>query len=167
MIVHTYRDVHYLPKPNIVEVILSEQLAPSGLTRTAFMVPVCDDGAILLAVNQRRGVEMPGGHIDGEETAEIAAIRECFEETGAAVDDVRPLGYLRMTSAGEAPEGWLYPHPLSYQQFFTGRVSKIDAYEENDECAAPVRIADLDDERITRSSIRIFAEAARAGTTVT
>lgn len=167
MIVHTVRDVHYLPAPNIVEVVLSDELAPTGLTRTAFMVPVCEDGSVVLAVNQRRGIEMPGGHIDGEETAEIAAIRECFEETGAVVRDVRPLGYLRMTSAGEAPDGWLYPHPLSYQQFFAGAVVRIEDYSENDECAAPVMINDLGDPRITRDTIRIFGEAARAGMTVT
>ncbi len=35
--------------------------------------------------------EIPGGKVDEGEEFEEAAIRECFEETGVLVDDVRPL----------------------------------------------------------------------------
>jgi len=35
----------------------------------------------------------PGGHIDNNETPEIAAKREVLEETGLRVDDLAPLGF--------------------------------------------------------------------------
>ncbi len=159
-VVHTSSDVHYLPKPNTVEVTLSTELAPAHLTATAFLIPICDDGSILLAVNRRRGIETPGGHIDPGETAIQAAIREAHEEAGCRVTDVQPIGYLKMSSGGWVPDDWAYPHPIGYQQFFAGRVTAIEPYCDNDECSEPVIIPDLADPRITRESIRIFGKAA-------
>lgn len=60
-VVHVEYDVAYLPTPNTVEVVITNDLAPAELTKTAFMVPVCDDGGIIIAVNQRRGLEIAGG----------------------------------------------------------------------------------------------------------
>ena len=160
-IVHTSHDVHYLPTPNRVEIVLTDDLSPLELTRTAFMVPVYEDGSFLFAVNQRRGVEIPGGHIDDGETPEQAAIREAYEEAGCRVEDVRPLGYLRMISEGDVPDDWGYPHPVSYQQFFTGRITNVEPFTPNDECAEPMRFHDLGDDRITRPEIRILGIAAR------
>ena len=102
-VVHVEYDVSYLPTPNKVEVVITSELAPADLTKTAFMVPVCDDGGIIIAVNQRRGLEIAGGHIESDETAEDAAFREAFEETGTTVSNVTPIGFLRMTSTADAP----------------------------------------------------------------
>lgn len=160
-VVHVEYDVAYLPTPNTVEVVITSDLAPAELTKTAFMVPVCDDGGIIIAVNQRRGLEIAGGHIEADETAEDAAFREAFEETGTTVSNVTPIGFLRMTSkAAGAPEGYAYPFPISYQQFFAGSVENVEPYTDNDECSAPVKIYDTLDRRITRKSITLFGNAA-------
>lgn len=160
-VVHVEHDVAYLPTPNTVEVVITSELAPPDLTKTAFMVPVCDDGGIVIAVNQRRGLEIAGGHIEADETAEDAAFREAVEETGTTVSNIAPIGFLRMTSTAEsAPEGYAYPFPLSYQQFFAGSVENIEPYTDNDECSAPVKIFDMQDRRITRKSITLFGNAA-------
>lgn len=161
-IAHTVHDVDYLPKPNRVDIVVTDIEAPADLTRTAFMIPAYDDGTLLLAMNQRRGLETPGGHIDPGETAMEAAIREAHEETGCRVEDVKPIGYLRMTCAGEMPEGYAYPFPLSYQQFFAGRITEVHDYVTNDECAQPVLVESVDDPRIKRPSIVIFGKAAMA-----
>ena len=160
-VVHVEHDVAYLPTPNTVEVVITSELAPPDLTKTAFMVPVCDDGGIVIAVNQRRGLEIAGGHIEDGETAEQAAFREAFEETGTTVSNVVPIGFLRMTSTADAaPHGYAYPFPLSYQQFFAGNVENIEPYTDNDECSAPVKIYDTLDRRIIRKSITLFGNAA-------
>lgn len=157
-IAHTEYDVFYIPRPNRVEIVLTNELAPLELTRTAFLLPVCSDGAFILANNQRRGWEIPGGHIEPGESMEEAAVREVFEEVGASITKARPIGYLRMISEGDAPEHWRYPHPVSYQQFFTGDVREMIPFTTNDECREPVRVTDLSDKRITRATIRVFGQ---------
>lgn len=161
-VAYTDFNVGYLPPPNRVEVVLTDEVAPFELTRTAFMLPMFRDGSFLLAHNQRRGLEIPGGHVDPGETLLQAALRECDEEVGASVISVVPLGYLKMISSGPTPKDWSYPHPISYQQFYTGIVDGQRIYTANDECAEPVRIIDIADARIKRKTIRIFVEAARA-----
>jgi 8-oxo-dGTP pyrophosphatase MutT (NUDIX family) len=47
------------------------------------------------AANGSRVVALPKGHLDGDETAEQAAIREVREEGGVDADLVSPLGEVR------------------------------------------------------------------------
>lgn len=162
LVIHAAPNVAYLPNPNLVEVVLCEELAPIHLTRTAFLIPITEDGGFVMARNKRRGLEIAGGHIEDGETPLQAAIRETREETGYVVNEVEPLGFLRMTSEGSVPDDWAYPHPLSYQQFFVGVVTGCDAYLPNDECDHPEIITDLLDDRITVGTSRYFLGAARA-----
>jgi 8-oxo-dGTP diphosphatase len=154
----TYENVGYLPQPNTIEVVVTDEPPPRDLTTTAFLLPIFDDGSVLLSRHRRRGVEPAGGHIEPGETPEQAAARELYEETGCVVRDVRPVGYLRMTSHADAPPGWRYPHPVSYQQFFIGRVMRLDPYVVNAECGLPEKIGDVSEQR---PSVRVFVEEAR------
>jgi len=138
-----YENVSYLPKPNQVSFIESDQLAPNELTKTSFMIPFMTDGRVVMARNVRRGIEIPGGHVEFNETLTKAAHRECFEETGCWVSHIKPLGYFEMKSQGQVPDDWKYPHPLSYQQFFVGQVMYQESYHENDECLTPVVLSDI------------------------
>lgn len=115
------------------------EVAPQHLSKTAFMVALFDDNSIMLAVNQRRGTEIAGGHVEEGETLLEAALREATEEIGCEVETVVPLGYIRMESWGEKPEGWTYPHPVGYQQFFAGRIVRVLPFTEGEECAAPIQ----------------------------
>jgi 8-oxo-dGTP diphosphatase len=155
-------DAPYLPVPNHIEIVLSPVLCAPELTMTSFLLPMLDDGSFVFARNQRRGVEIPGGHVDPGETLIQAAVRETFEETGCEVKDIVPIGFLRMMTFGTKPEKWKYPFPLSYQQFFAGRVSAQHDYVENDECAAPEIINDLAAYTpALRPSIHIFGQRVR------
>ena len=161
IIAYTDRDVGYLPLPNSVEITLTNIVAPVELTRTAFVMPMFEDGSFLLAMNQRRGIEIPGGHVEPGETLKQAAAREGEEEVGAIVTRLIPIGYLKMTSEGVVPPDWKYPHPVGYQQFYAGLITDVREYVANDECAEPFRCHDLNDRRITRKTISIFGEEAR------
>lgn len=140
----TEHDVPYLPRPNRVDLVLSGRLAPELLTRTSFVLPFLTDGTLVMATNRRRGIEFPGGHIDPGEDASAAAIREALEETGVAVVHPLPLGFLRMISDGLVPQGWRYPHPIGFQQFFAAVVEAPSTYVENDECLEPFLLPHAD-----------------------
>jgi 8-oxo-dGTP pyrophosphatase MutT (NUDIX family) len=138
MILYRNLDVPYLPFPNTVETIASDEIAPVDLITTAFVIPLFADGSVLLAHNVKRGLEVPGGHLEPGETAEQAAIRELLEEAGATVKSLVPIGYQKLVSGGTVLEGWKYPHPISYQQFYAGLISDQFDYAENEECYRPV-----------------------------
>lgn len=128
-------DVGYLPKPNILETMPGRTLAPLHLTPTAFVVPMLSSDSCMLVVHKDplRGVGIPGGHVDPGETLVQAATREALEETGCTVDNLIPVGFLRSQIGGQPPDGYHYPFPLSYQQFFVGRVVRCSDFEADQE----------------------------------
>lgn len=127
---HTAQDISYLLKPNVVDVLICDLIAPSDVNPTAFALPFMDDGRLVLADNVKRGKEPCGGHrefVEGLfETAVETAIRESAEESGAVLKTLEPIGMFRSHTQAERPEGYRYPHPWSVQQFFTGIVDHID-----------------------------------------
>ena len=165
---HAEADVAYIPLPNIVDIVFTDRLAADVLTPTAFVFPFLDDGRVVLATNRRRGLEVPGGHRDqlpdgqGLETPEETAAREAFEEAGAVVADLVPIGFLRARTTAAKPEGYRYPHPLSCQQFYAGRVTAMHDYVENDECLAPEALTPEDAEKRLRGrALELYRRAYR------
>lgn len=144
MICDTRFDLPYLPMPNKVDTVISDLPAPAELTSTGFVFAIMPDKSLVLARNARRGLEIPGGHIEAGETAIVAARREAFEEAGCTFDEIIPLGYLNAITTGQRPINYKYPYPNSYQQFFTGLVQEKHQYVENDECLTPVVVAPKD-----------------------
>jgi 8-oxo-dGTP pyrophosphatase MutT (NUDIX family) len=122
----------YLPTPNKVEFFSSDSMSDFEKTKTVFLVPFTENEEVVLVHNKRRGFEISGGHIEQGEDFHSAVQRELKEETGCRITDIMPLGYLKMTSEGVVPPDWKYPHPIGYQQFFTGLVVDMDDYVEND-----------------------------------
>lgn len=140
-VIHTRTNLRYLPQPNKVEAIISNRLAPNELTPTAFVLPIFQDGSLLMANNARRGLEIPGGHRNPGEHPANTAIREALEEVGCNFGMLAVLGYLKNTVERDMPEGYEYPYPVSYQQFFVGEVISLNEYVENGECLTPVVLA--------------------------
>lgn len=138
-------NISYIPSPNVVDVVISEFLAVDELTPTSFAFAFFDNGDVLLANNRRRQIEVPGGHRDRLPSGVLehpvaGAKREVLEETGAEVDKLWPVGFMRARSSGEIPEAYRYPFPISCQQFFAGRIVSIQDFVETDECRSPVRL---------------------------
>jgi 8-oxo-dGTP diphosphatase len=158
---HSRSDLPYLPIPNTVDVILCDEEAPATITRSAFVLPFLEDGSLVLATVRKRGTEIPGGHIEAGETSAEAAERECLEEVGCHLFDLVPIGFLRLHSGGEAPEGWRYPHPLGAQQFYAGKVRRLMSYSPNDECDVPTLVPADEVDAFLKPSDRVFADRAR------
>ncbi|MBY3155449.1 NUDIX domain-containing protein [Rhizobium laguerreae] len=159
-------NVVYIPLPNTVDVVLSDLLAPDDITPTGFSFNFFDDGDLLLAHNRRRQVEVPGGHRDplregGREHPAVAATRESFEETGAVVSDLKPVGFMRSHSDGVRPEEYKYPWPNSCQQFFAALIDRVVDFEETDECRPPVRLTHEQAEQVFNGRTLALYRAAR------
>ncbi|NTF17034.1 NUDIX domain-containing protein [Agrobacterium rubi] len=176
-VIHARRDIPYIPLPNITETVLDQQPAPHSLTPTAFAVAFTEDGRIVMASNQKRGVEFAGGHrdhrdgaavenyreVDPDDLEDIAvtAARELWEEAGCRVSRLQPLAYLRnQCSADRMPQGYRYPFPVSYQQFMIGIVTDVAEYEDNPECAQPVFLTRDEARKVMNPQQWALAEAA-------
>lgn len=158
-LIHTTRNVKYLPLPNRVDFIASQIMTSIHLTKTSFVIPFVDSENVILANNVRRGYEIPGGHVEPNEMLIEAAQRECLEETGYEINNLIPIGFLRMTSEGDPPPEWKYPHPISYQQFFAGEVDHSNLFVPNDECFDPV-ILNMKDLSILNSQQQMLINIA-------
>ncbi|WP_020007440.1 NUDIX domain-containing protein [Salinicoccus albus] len=50
------------------------------------------NGKYLMTHHQVRGIEFPGGKVDGHESLQEAVHREVFEETGGSIEDLKCIG---------------------------------------------------------------------------
>lgn len=105
-----------------------------------YVVVLISDGAgqYLLANIRGRGYCAPSGRIEPDETPEAAAIREAYEESGAILTQLHPLGdyWLSPCSEGE-------PSPCRAPVFFA-YAERIDALHADSESQG-VRWASLDE----------------------
>lgn len=49
-------------------------------------------GKLLFTRHRQRGIELPGGKIEPDESSLAAAVREAYEETGAILDAIERIG---------------------------------------------------------------------------
>ena len=61
----------------------------AGMAPGHVLVAACEGGKWLMTVHPSRGLEWPGGKMEEGETPEEAAVREAYEETGAAIVNLR------------------------------------------------------------------------------
>lgn len=93
---------------------------------------------IVFAHNRRRGIEIPGGHVEKGETAYDAALREPYEETGLLIKSAVSFMTGTHTCLFDKPDDYKYPYPISHMEFFTtDKVEDEIDYVENDECLKP------------------------------
>ncbi|UVI33143.1 NUDIX hydrolase [Paenibacillus spongiae] len=126
------QDIAWLPLPNTMQFVLSDRMPEQQSITSAFVLAFQGDEMILTDLHSR-GWDIPGGHVEEGESPAEAARRELYEETGAIVDSVELLGYVRIRLLGERPLNYKYPYPDSCMVFYWARISQLDDIESNDE----------------------------------
>ena len=138
----TFTDVPWLPPGSRAEVWLDETPAPLAASTSAFAFPFDGDGRLLLTNVRKRGLDIPGGHVEAGEDAEAAAVRETVEETGAVVRILGKVGHLRLV-VPEPPPGYRYPAE-SFQPFHAAAIEERGPVRMPEECADPVLMDPLE-----------------------
>lgn len=127
-ILGTGYNIPWLPQPNEISLILDESLPPSELITSALALAF-HEGNFLMTKLHQRGWDIPGGHIDPDETPEQTMRREVMEEAAVKLGPVRLLGHQRIRLLGDMPERYRYPYPDSYQVFYIGHVVEILSFK--------------------------------------
>lgn len=94
----TYSRVEFIPATTLPD-----------LPATAVKVYVFQHDELMLTHITARGWDLPGGHIEADETAEQAVARELHEETGTQAERFELIGYLRITNEVQTERNQKYP----------------------------------------------------------
>lgn len=109
----------------------TDELPAPGICGTAFAFAFQEDRMLLTRL-KKRGWDIPGGHIEGDESPEQAAVRETMEEAGVLVEPAQLIGIQELEVFGPLPRhGW--SSPLSAQVFYLCRVVEVLPFVPTDE----------------------------------
>lgn len=87
----------------------------------------------LMTNHSKRGWEFPGGKIEERETAEMAAVREVYEETGAIVESLHFIGEYIVEDVQLGP---------FVKAIFFANIEKLEEKEDYMETAGPILFGD-------------------------
>lgn len=154
--------------PSEHRIVLTANLPPVARVTAALALAFLGD-RLLLTDLIRRGLDIPGGHVEAGEHPEGAMRREVYEETGARLGPVRLVAYEQFRLLGPKPADFPFPYPDSYMVFYAGAVLAFEAFVPNDETRGPVLLAPADARATTwvRRNTALYDAAllAVAGTT--
>ncbi|NLY78561.1 MAG: NUDIX domain-containing protein [Lysinibacillus sp.] len=91
------------------------------------LVLVQKEGKWLCAINDKRGIEFPGGKVERDETLMEAAKREVYEETRVHITDLKILGHYIVYDE----------HPFC-KVVFTARIERLDPFLQEHETSGRV-----------------------------
>ena len=79
---------------------------------SSYVIPFVSETECLVTLRENCRWVLPGGTLEPEENWLQAAHREIMEETGAALDNVRPIGMYHCVSQKSRPRLPHFPHPI-------------------------------------------------------
>jgi 8-oxo-dGTP diphosphatase len=120
---------NYFGSTIIAESLGIDYLPPLNQILSAHCVPVTADGKIVAVDIVGRGVDFPGGHIEGDETAVEAMHRETREEAYISVKEPVLIDVWKLSSDDKKLGLRIKPYILSYLAL----VEQIDDFIANDE----------------------------------
>jgi len=90
---------------------------------------------LLVHHRERQTWELPGGHIEGTESARDCAVRELFEETNQKVESLDFRAVLKYRAPPDSLIYWGIRHGIYYGTLFSGELTYPVPFQENDEIA--------------------------------
>lgn len=133
-LIKNIRNVKYLSKEGSINIFSLEKGIPSNIDKskiTSVFAFILDQSNNILVIENKktnRGFEIPGGHVENQESPEAALYRECYEESYTKVKEAQPIVLYEILD----PLATKYP-TQSYQCFYLAKVQSMDPFVENDE----------------------------------
>ncbi len=120
------------------EFLLDEQLPDLTLCTAVCCFVVADEK--LLLVKNKRGWEIPAGHVEPGEHLTDAVVREVFEEGNAEINSPVYFGYKKLTAKEKVLKPGSntdhYPFPCSYVVFFYATLINFIEKDSSDDVLA-------------------------------
>ena len=130
------RNAEFLPPGSELRITKSDAPAPIALTTSVH--GLCFLGDKILMVNDRdnRWWNIPGGHVEEDESLEEALRRELQEEAAASLAIIKLIGYYHIHIEGPEPPNLPGPYPDGYMQVYFCTLLSLDPFTSDHETTA-------------------------------
>jgi 8-oxo-dGTP diphosphatase len=98
---------------------------PKELISSCFVFPLYDNGVVMS--KPKRGWGLPGGHREGDETAEQCVRREADEEASIELGELMLIGRWEIKKVFSSPFNETYPD-LAYQLLYVAQVTDLKPF---------------------------------------
>ena len=120
-------NIDWIPLKNRVEFYLDTKIPEKDLV-TSVHILAFRYNRILFIKHPERGWDIPGGHVEKNETPVKALEREVYEEAYAKLTDLRLLGYIKITLLEKDLAQSEHKLPESYILLYVGNVESLDPF---------------------------------------
>jgi 8-oxo-dGTP pyrophosphatase MutT (NUDIX family) len=101
------------------------KVLPESIPVTAVKIfDITNSEVLLVQVPEKGGWDIPGGHVEEDESPELAAVREVKEETNGRVHDLTLFGYMNFRRLKETERTSGYPEE-SLIAMYIGKITDV------------------------------------------